>query len=73
MEVLITAITILITSYLLALFFLHNIFISNIKTRKLINNYKNVLFIYPHPDDETMSSGALINHFAKSKKVKAPG
>lgn len=31
------------------------------------NNLKKVLFIYPHPDDETMSSGGLIHKMSKDK------
>lgn len=31
---------------------------------------KNILFIYPHPDDETMASGGLTFHLSKRNNVK---
>ncbi len=30
---------------------------------KTISSYKNVLVIYPHPDDETLASGGIIKNF----------
>lgn len=42
----------------------------DVKLKKLDSKEKeNILFIYPHPDDETMMSGGLISRLARNNNV----
>lgn len=68
---------ILITVILSISVYLYLIFkYQDFKTKKVnvgyfkVNKYEvtNILFIYPHPDDETMGSGGLIQKLSRNKK-----
>jgi LmbE family N-acetylglucosaminyl deacetylase len=62
-QIIILIIAIVASLYLLMLFSLHNFrVLSNVK--RVFKNDK-ILFVFPHPDDETMMAGGLISTLAK--------
>lgn len=55
----------LIAIYILLLFKYHDLSLPSLNT----SLSKNILFIFPHPDDETMAAGGMIHKLAKTKNV----
>lgn len=60
--------TILIVGYAYLLISFNDFSVKNLDTKEFEG--KKILFIYPHPDDETMASGALMNFFAQNSVVR---
>ncbi len=63
--------------FLVSVFKLNNFGLPSLSLESLLNNEKfkkggktNVLFVFPHPDDEVMSSGGLICKISKNNKFK---
>lgn len=71
MEVAILIIFVFIVLYFLILFRVHELGLENLDISKYLGKKKgNILFVFPHPDDETMVSGGLISMLAKDKNLK---
>lgn len=62
MKTFIKIVFLIIAGFTVMVFKLHSVKLPNLKLRELKKKgIKNVLFIYPHPDDEIMSAGGLIS------------
>ncbi|MCA9385278.1 PIG-L family deacetylase [Candidatus Dojkabacteria bacterium] len=62
-------ITALITVFIIGIFvYLHDFSIQKFNEKIKLKN-KRILFIYPHPDDETMISGGLLAYCASQSNV----
>ena len=73
MEYLILGILIVIVTYLGLLRYINDMRISSLHIKNLHNKTKdrtNILFIYPHPDDEVMNSAGLIARTVASSSFK---